>query len=98
MFEVSLHKDAEEELNAAALFYELSQSGLGESFLNEVAACFELLSEYPLVGVVVFEDYRRHLLSHFPFGVFYRIEDQRVLVLAIAHSRRRPGYWRDRVS
>ena len=98
MFEVSLQSDAEDELNAAAIFYELRQAGLGKTFLNEVASCLEVLSEFPFVGSVAFDDYRKYLLNHFPYGVFYRIDDQQVLVLAIAHSSRRPGYWRDRIS
>ena len=54
MFEVSLQSDAEDELNAAAQFYELHQPGLGETFLTEVASCLEPLSEFPLVGGVAF--------------------------------------------
>ena len=44
----------------------------------------------------VFDEYRRYLMARFPYGVVYRIEGETVLVFAVAHLRRRPGYWRNR--
>jgi plasmid stabilization system protein ParE len=38
----------------------------------------------------------RYLLRRYPFGVVYRIEPTRILIVAVAHGHRRPGYWRDR--
>lgn len=96
MHEVSIHEDADDELKAAALFYESRESGLGETFLDELASSFRLLREYPLSCNVLFEEYRRCRVRQFPYGVVYRIEGERVIVLAVAHSSRRPGYWRER--
>lgn len=41
------------------------------------------------------DDVRRYVLSHFPFTVHYEIQGSDTIVLAVAHQRRRPGYWRD---
>ena len=96
MFEISIHKDADEELNATAAFYESRKPGLGESFLHELSIAFQFLKEYPLSCRILFEEYRRYPIRRFPHGVVYYIEDEKVIVLAVAHSSRRPGYWRKR--
>ncbi len=40
---------------------------------------------------------RHYLLRRYPFGVVYRIEAARILVVAVAHGHRRPGYWASRL-
>ncbi len=97
MYEIAVHESAEEELIAAVLYYESRETDLGEEFLRQLALSFDRIHEHPLSYRIVFDEYRRCLMSRFPYGVVYRIEDERVLVFAVAHVRRRPGYWRDRV-
>ena len=97
MYEIAVHESAEEELIAAALYYESRETDLGEEFLRQLALSFDRIHEHPLSYRIVFDEYRRCLMTRFPYGVVYRIEDERVLVFAVAHVRRRPGYWRDRV-
>ena len=97
MYEIAVHESAEEELTATALYYESRETDLGEEFLRQLALSFDRIHEHPLSYRTVFDEYRRCLMTRFPHGVVYRIEDERVLVFAVAHVRRRPGYWRDRV-
>ena len=97
MYEIAVHESAEEELIAASLYYESRETDLGEEFLRQLALSFDRIHEHPLSYRIVFDEYRRCLMTRFPYGVVYRIEDERVLVFAVAHVRRRPGYWRDRV-
>lgn len=96
MFEISIHAEADDELNASAVFYESNEPGLGEAFLHELAIAFQLLREFPLASQIQFEVYRRYQMKRFPHGVFYYIEDSTVFVVAVAHPSRRPGYWRER--
>lgn len=97
MHEIVIHESADEELQAAALFYEMRETDLGQEFLRELALSFYRIRENPFTYSTIFDDYRRSLMSRFPYGVVYRIEGEKVLVFAVAHLRRRPGYWRDRV-
>ncbi len=97
MHEIVIHESAEDELNAAALFYESRETDLGDKFLEEITLSFRRIREHPFSYSKVFDEYRRYLMAHFPYGLVYRIEDERVLVFAVAHLRRRPGYWKDRV-
>jgi plasmid stabilization system protein ParE len=97
MHEIEVHESAEEELNAAALYYESRETALGEEFLKELAISFFRIREHPFSCSIDFDEYRRCLMARFPYGVVYRIEDERVLVFAVGHLRRRPGYWKERV-
>jgi toxin ParE1/3/4 len=96
MLEIELHQDADDELKAAALFYETQLAGLGNSFLERISEGFELIRRHPLAGQEIFDDYRRLVARQFPYSLIYRIQDDRVYIIAVAHWRRRPGYWKER--
>lgn len=87
---------AEEEMIAAALFYEAVAVGLGSDFLDDVQQAIDGLRQYPKSGVEVAVGLRRALLYRFPFSVIYAVEADGILVIAVAHARRRPNYWRSR--
>jgi plasmid stabilization system protein ParE len=97
MYEIVVQESAEEESIAAAVFYESREPHLGEEFLEELSQSFHRVTENPFSYSIYFDNYRRYLMSRFPYAVVYRIEGQRILVFAVAHLRRRPGYWRDQV-
>jgi len=88
---------AEEEMTEAALFYDAASSGLGNDFLDDVQQAISKLCEYSEIGEVVASDLRRMLLHRFPFSIIYSIEADIILIVAIAHHGRRPGYWQSRV-
>ena len=96
MLEIELHQDADAELKAAAVFYELRLTGLGESFLARVSEGFDLIRKNPLAGQLLFDDFRRILTRQFPYSLVYRVEAESVYVIAVAHWSRRPGYWKGR--
>jgi plasmid stabilization system protein ParE len=96
MFEIGLHQDADEDLKEAAVFYEVREPGLGELFLDEVDLALKRIQEYPSIGKRITAEHRSYSIRRFPFRAVYRIEENAVLVLAIAHSSRRPGSWRSR--
>ena len=97
MHEIVVHESADEELKAAALFYEVREADLGQEFLREVSLSFDRIREHPFAFRTVFNEYRRCVMARFPYSVVYRVEGEKVLVFAVAHLRRHPGYWRDRV-
>jgi plasmid stabilization system protein ParE len=93
---VIFHDRAEEELNEAAGYYARARPGLGDAFLTEVNLAVEALLAAPLAGAVVEGDVRWWLVRRFPYSVLYRILDDHVRILAIAHQKRRSFYWRRR--
>lgn len=91
---------AEAEATEAACWYDDQSIGLGELFLAEYAAALSAVEFDPLqFGLLETEPagrFRRCILRRFPYAVIFEILPNEVLVLAVAHSSRRPGYWRDR--
>ena len=88
---------AEEEMTEASVFYEAATSGLGADFLDEVGRVINILREHPELGRPVGRGLRRALLHRFPFSLIYSVEVGAVLIVAVAHQRRRPDYWRNRI-
>ena len=88
---------AEEEMTEAAIFYEGQAQGLGVEFLDDVQSTIDRLRDNPMLGHTVVGDLRRSLLSRFPYLLIYTIEPDDLLIIAVAHQRRRPYYWRDRI-
>ena len=99
---VVLHAGASADIEASALWYATEREGLGEEFLDEVSRALEAISAAPRTwpvwpGSSRGGSVRRFALARFPFGVAYRIIDDRIVVLAVAHAKRKPGYWFDRL-
>ncbi len=84
--------EAEEEMMEAAVFYQEQAEGLGERFLDDVERAAQLLSEQPLIGQQIDNNLRRFLLHRFPFSLIYSSELSGILIIAVAHQRRRPDY------
>ena len=80
----------------ASLFYQALSHELGQDFLDEVQRVVDLLREQPKLGRSAGPGLRRALLQRFPFSFIYAEEPDAILVVAVAHQSRRPGYWRKR--
>ena len=72
------------------------RSQLGSDFLDDVQQAIDRLRVHPHAGETVTAHLRRALLHRFPFSVIYAIEENTIVVIAIAHHHRRPGYWQSR--
>lgn len=90
------HPVAENELIESIEYYESCRSGLGLDFELQVENAVRLSIEYPAAWPEIAPGIRRCLLQRFPFGVIYSVEDDGILVLAVMHLHREPGYWQDR--
>ncbi len=85
-------------MTEACLFYEAAAAGLGSDFLDDVQRVIDALREPPEHGRAVGRGLRSALLRRFPFCLIYSAETDAILIVAVAHQRRRPGYWRHRVN
>ena len=97
MSSVAFHPEAQEEFIAAARYYESQAENLGLDFLNSVEDTYRRLLRFPESGRPFGSRLRRILVPGFPYGLIYRPEADRIFIVAVAHVRRRPGYWRARV-
>lgn len=96
------HSQAHEELLDAAIWYEDEQLGLGEDFLDAVEDSVDQLLDWPNIAHV-YPEWNREPIVHqrtmgtFPYQILYYIEDSYLVVVAYAHNRRKPDYWKDRI-
>ena len=97
---IGFHPEARAEFMAAAAYYNEQAPGLGAHFVDEVERTVQLIAEQPVLGLPVEATHglRRWVLRRFPYYLIYRSEPGTTLILAIAHQRKRPGYWRSRES
>jgi plasmid stabilization system protein ParE len=98
---VAFEPEASHELEAAALWYEAQRSGLGMTFLAAVDRTVDHLATWPdagtlVPGVLAHLEVRQMPVVRFPYRVAYLVAPRELRVLAVAHTRRRPGYWRSR--
>jgi plasmid stabilization system protein ParE len=88
-------RSAARELEEAADFYDIEQPGLGTEFVDAVYKALGDLLEFPKSCPVLLGETRRLVLERFPYSVLYWVDGDTLAVSAIAHHRRRPGYWED---
>ena len=92
----SIHETAEVEVNEAADFYDLEDPGLGNVFLDDVERAIAAISQYPKSAPLVRGSVRKKPLLKFPFSLVYSVRPAEIRLLAVAHQKRRPFYWRGR--
>lgn len=93
---VRLRREAEQDIEDAARWYEERSAGLGERFLDEVSGGFDAIADHPAAYPVVHRNVRRALIRTFPFGIYYRVEEGFVLIVAVMHASRSPRRWKER--
>ena len=95
-FDVFILPDSEAEIEAAFLWYRERNPEAAAARRAEAFDGIDALGNDAMQWKMDEYGTRRCLLLHFPYTVFYEIDGKNALVLAVAHRRREPGYWRQR--
>lgn len=88
---------AREEFLEEVVYYNTAQEGLGARFAAAVEKATALVLAFPGVGFPSMSGTRRVIVKDFPFSLIYRPNPVGIVVFAVAHQSRRPGYWASRV-
>jgi len=91
------HPEALAEYEEAARHYSECREGLELRFIACVESAIQHVLEAPTRWRVFEDDVRRYLVRVFPYAVLYTVEPDFVLVVAVMHCHREPGYWRHRI-
>ncbi len=86
---------AQSELDDAVEWYNEQTQWLGVKFLDDLDRSIRRVIAYPLSSPEIDQGLRRCLLTRFPFGVIYGIDNETIVVIAVAHLHREPRYWCD---
>lgn len=95
-YNIIIRPEAELELTENAQWYEKNLKGLGSDFLLRVDDAIESILNNPEMFPVVYKNVRRTLIHKFPYAIFYLIENNNIIVLAIFHAKRDPKTWKSR--
>ena len=94
---VRLRPSAKHDLREAVEWYRARDVDLANRFLDELYKTLALLERFPNIGGSVYgiddADVRELPVSNFPYQIVFRRQEYRTMVVAIAHERKRPGYW-----
>lgn len=90
------HSEAEAEFIESAAHFESEVPGLGRRFGRAVKEVLEIVGEHPEIGSPLNGELRSFVVAGFPYSIIYAPYQGSLFVLAVAHGRRKPGYWRSR--
>ncbi|MGA2064730.1 MAG: type II toxin-antitoxin system RelE/ParE family toxin [Thermoguttaceae bacterium] len=94
---LQFHPDARIDALAAYDWYAERSRNAAESFRKELQDAGDAIQRSPELWAEYLFGTRRYLMKRFPFVVVYRIAADRIEIVAVAHGRRRPGYWQGRL-
>jgi plasmid stabilization system protein ParE len=94
---IGFHPEADAEVTEAAQYYEARQPGLGSGLLGEVERALDQILANPEASQRIGKRVRRKSLWRFPYNLLYAVSPDRIRIVACAHQKRRPFYWRNRL-
>lgn len=93
---LSIHEVADTEINEAADFYDLESPKLGGMFIDEIQRALQSIVEFPDAAPLIRGRIRKRIVARFPYSLVYSARENEIRILAVAHHKRRPFYWRGR--
>jgi len=94
--QVASHPEAEQELEAAAVWYEKQEPGLGDDFLDEFERTLRRIVAEPERWRIFLGDTRKLNFHRFPYAIVYCLQSDVLYIKAVMHLHRRPFYWSHR--
>lgn len=94
--QIVIRAAAAADIEDAFVWYEQQRSGLGSQFLELLDDALVAIQRAPQLHPVIHRNTRRALLRRFPYGIYYRIYPDLIVVVACMHGRRDPRRWQTR--
>ena len=91
------HPDAQAEVEGTGEWYAVRDLSVADRFYDELREAIRLICELPETWPGYLHSTRRYLLDDFPFSLIYREQNDAIQIIALAHHRRKPGYWSKRL-
>jgi len=90
-------EEADTEFREAARYYEGEVPGLGFAFVGEINRTVDFLILNPEMAAPIPQSMRSMPVRRFPYKLIYSVESEGIVIVAVAHHKRRPFYWRRRL-
>jgi len=95
-YRLVVDQPADVDITSAFEWYERERAGLGDVFLGELRETFDRVVAGPLSYQELRSGIHRALTHRFPYAVYFLIDDDRIVVIAVLHARRDPAAWQRR--
>ncbi|MBC8180788.1 type II toxin-antitoxin system RelE/ParE family toxin [candidate division KSB1 bacterium] len=95
--QVEYHPHAKAEIRNSANWYDKKVDGLGLEFMLEVKAAESKIIDNPESWASYEQGTRRYIMKRFPYSIIYLLTAEKIQIVAVAHSKRRPEYWKNRI-
>ena len=96
MLKIRIVPEAVEEIHNAVEWYDDQRAGLGSAFLLSIEGAMSKIKRIPEAFPKIEGNIRRIRTKRFPYGIYYFVEEDTAVVLAVLHGARKPGLWKDR--
>ena len=90
MIDIELKPEVYDDLKTAYDWYESQRIGLGEDFLLTLEDSYAKIARTPKAYQLIYQSVRRKLVRRFPYGVFFVLRDDKIIVIAVMHTKRNP--------
>ncbi len=97
MFALNFKPDVYVDIQVAYDWYEKQKIGLGEDFLLALEDSYIKITQTPKIYQKIHKHIRRSLVHRFPYSLFFIIEEDKIVVIAVLHIKRKPTAWMNRV-
>jgi len=85
-----------DDIKIAYDWYESQRVGLGEDFLLTLEESYAKIARTPKLYQLIYKTVRRKLVRRFPYGVFFTLRDDKIIVIAVLHTKSNPVTWNER--
>lgn len=95
-YQLSVRKEAEADIVEAFEYYESCRKNLGQAFLQSLEESLHKIQRNPLLYKEIHRQIRRVFISRFPYGIYFVLLENTLLVIGVIHARKNPLHWKKR--
>lgn len=96
-FQLRITSLAENDISNAALWYNEKSLGLGKEFLDSIELAFSIITQNPHLFQDRYKNVKIIFTTRFPYGIYYIIEENQLIILAVLHTKMDEMVWKDRL-
>ena len=96
MYTIEFKPEVYDDIKVAYDWYESQRVGLGEDFLLTLEESYAKIVRMPKLYQLIYETVRRKLVRRFPYGVFFTLRGDKIIVIAVLHTKSNPVTWNER--
>lgn len=96
-YKLIVRTEAEDDLKEAFSWYEDKRTGLGYDFLLQFDAGINFVNRNPEIHPIGYKGTRKHVIKRFPYKIIYLVEEEKIIILAVVHGKRRPDLIKKRI-